>query len=177
MPRHHNPELFLLSNQGCAIPFLFPKTPESAKGCRGVRVVRTPRHHVATSGHAHPATTRSPIIPHFGFKTQLQIPTLRQASARDIEGPSRPMVISSTACGRDAEIGTANFPIRSVSPLKGGPNDIAIFPSRDWSVEGDTINWNSIDPYTRYSDWSMFWSVHDQHRNSNSAAQNRSSNS
>ena len=68
------------------------------------------------------------------FKPQLQILTLWVSIPRDIEAPSRPISISSTACGRDAGIGIAIFPIRSVSPLKHGPNDIAIFPSRDWSV-------------------------------------------
>ena len=68
------------------------------------------------------------------LKPRLQILSMRLASPRDIEAPSRPIVISSTACRRDAEIGIAIFPIRSVSPLKRGPNDIAIFPSRDWSM-------------------------------------------
>ena len=68
------------------------------------------------------------------LKPQLQILTLRQASARDVEALSRPIVVSSTACRRDAEIGIAIFLIRSVSPLKRGPNDIAILPSRDWSI-------------------------------------------
>ena len=56
--------------------------------------------------------------------------------SRDIESPSRPIVKSSTACRRDAKIGIAIFPVvvRSISPLKRGPNEIAIFPSRDWSV-------------------------------------------
>ena len=63
------------------------------------------------------------------LKPQLQILTLWEPTSRDIEAPSRPVVISSTACRRDAVIGIAIFPIRSVSPLKRGPNDIAIFPS------------------------------------------------
>ena len=73
------------------------------------------------------------------LKPQLQILTMRRASSRNIEAPSRPIIIPSMACRRDAEIGIAIFPIRSVSPLKRGPNDVAIVPSLDWSVWGGTI--------------------------------------
>ena len=76
----------------------------------------------------------SKVPPKSIFKPQLQILTLGRAPSRDIEDLSRPIVMSSTACRRDAEIGIAIYPICSVSPLKRGPNDIAIFPSRDWSV-------------------------------------------
>ena len=68
------------------------------------------------------------------LKPQLQILSMRISSPRDIGAPSRPIVMSSTACRCDAEIGIAIFPIRYVSPLKRGPYNIAIFPSRDWSV-------------------------------------------
>ena len=46
------------------------------------------------------------------------------------------LVFLESRCVHANLVGT---PIRSVSPLKRGPNDLAIFPSRDWSMSGDTI--------------------------------------
>ena len=74
------------------------------------------------------------FIPAPLHKPQLQILTMWGPHIRDIEAPSRPIIISSTACRRDTEIGIAILRIRSGSPPKRGPNDIQIFPSPDWSV-------------------------------------------
>ena len=65
---------------------------------------------------------------------QVQILTLMHSSSRDIEAPIRPIIISSTTCRRDIEIGIAISPVPSVSPPKRGPKDVAIFSSCNCSV-------------------------------------------
>ena len=60
---------------------------------------------------------------------------------RDIESPSRSISISSTARRRDAEIDIAIFPIRSVSPLKRGPNPTG---KTKTSYSGISLFWGQV---------------------------------
>ena len=75
---------------------------------------------------AHPSLTL--------VKPRLQILAWWMSTIAHIGAQCRPIIKPSTAYEGDTAIGIAIIPIRSVSPLKRGPTDIAIFPSRDWSM-------------------------------------------